>query len=124
MQGKPYVRGTQGPNSFDCSGALTYATRAITPNFPRLTANDIYNKYTIPANGQVPGTLIFYDYGSNGTMDHVATIVNSTQILHPSSGDGILEIQPIHYLDSYTTDTRNGAIYYRQLNWDIILNTK
>lgn len=65
--------------------------------------------------------MIFYDYTSDGTIDHVTTILNPTQMLHPSQGAGILQIQPLNYLDNYTNE-RGGSIYFRELNWQLIIN--
>ena len=42
-------------------------------------------------------------------------------MLHPSSGAGVLQITPINYLDSYTNN-RGGTIYYREFNWQLIIN--
>lgn len=116
--GKPYVWGKEGPKSFDCSGVLIAGIRQVNPNFPRLNADGIFNKYTLPATEYTRGNLLFYDYTDDGDMDHVTTILNSNTMLHPSSGQGKMEIRPLTYLD-YTKDD-GGKIYLRQLNWQLI----
>jgi hypothetical protein len=42
-------------------------------------------------------------------------------MLHPSSGAGVLQIKPINYLDIYT-NKQGGTIYYREFNWQLIIN--
>ena len=121
QEGKPYVWGQAGPNSFDCSGTVSYGIKQIAPKFVRTTADDIYKNYTIPSTSKGRGTLIFYDYTSDGKIDHVTTILNSTSMLHPSQGGGVLQIQPLNYLDGYT-NKRGGSKYIREINWPSIIN--
>ncbi len=79
----------------------------------------MFKNYVIPSTSNDRGTLIFYDYTSDGKIDHVTTILNPKQILHPSSGDGELQIRPLNYLDSYTKK-QGGRIYYRKINWTLL----
>lgn len=74
---KPYVWGTQGPNTFDCSG-LVYAAYKSTglawPNWDRLNSA-LYSGYTmhVSLNDLLPGDLLFYSYkGSISTIHHMA----------------------------------------------------
>ena len=73
---KPYVWGTQGPNTFDCSG-LVYAAYKYAglgwPNWDRLNSA-LYSGYTkhVSLNALVPGDLLFYSYkGSISTIHHI-----------------------------------------------------
>ena len=73
---KPYVWGTQGPNTFDCSG-LVYAAYKYAgldwPNWDRLNAA-LYSGYTkhVSLNALVPGDLLFYSYkGTISTIHHI-----------------------------------------------------
>lgn len=74
---KPYVWGSEGPNSFDCSG-LVYAAYKYAglgwPNWDRLNSG-LYYTYTkqIPIAEMQPGDLIFYSYkGTQSTIHHIS----------------------------------------------------
>ena len=73
---KPYVWGTQGPNTFDCSG-LVYAAYKYAgldwPNWDRLNSA-LYSGYTkhVSLNNLEPGDLLFYSYkGTISTIHHI-----------------------------------------------------
>lgn len=74
---KPYIWGSEGPNSFDCSG-LVYAAYKYAglgwPNWDRLNSG-LYYTYTkqIPISEMQPGDLIFYSYkGTQSTIHHIS----------------------------------------------------
>jgi hypothetical protein len=73
---KPYVWGTQGPNTFDCSGLVYSAYRAAGlnwPNWDRLNSA-LYAGYTyhVPLTQLQPGDLLFYSYkGTISTIHHI-----------------------------------------------------
>ena len=77
LAGKPYVWGSEGPNTFDCSG-LVYAAYKYAglgwPNWDRLNSG-LYYTYTkqIPIADMQPGDLIFYSYkGTQSTIHHMS----------------------------------------------------
>jgi cell wall-associated NlpC family hydrolase len=77
LAGKPYVWGSEGPNSFDCSG-LVYAAYKYAglgwPIWDRLNSGLFYT-YTkqIPLADMEPGDLIFYSYkGTQSTIHHIS----------------------------------------------------
>ena len=73
---KPYIWGTQGPNSFDCSGLVFAAYKAAGldwPNWDRLNSA-LYSGYTkhVSLNELQPGDLLFYSYkGTISTIHHI-----------------------------------------------------
>jgi cell wall-associated NlpC family hydrolase len=74
---KPYVWGSEGPNSFDCSG-LVYAAYKYAglgwPNWDRLNSG-LYYTYTkqVPIAEMQPGDLLFYSYkGTQSTIHHMS----------------------------------------------------
>jgi hypothetical protein len=120
LAGKPYILDADGPDSFDCSGAACWGLRkTANPNFGDYTADDLFRKFTKVSESTEPGTVKFYDYTSDGKIDHVTSIIDNSQMVHPSSGAGVIEIRPINYLDSYTKQ-KGGIIYNRGWNWDAI----
>ena len=74
---KPYVWGSEGPNSFDCSGLVYAAYRAAGlgwPNWDRLNSS-LYFSYTkhVPISQLEPGDLLFYSYkGTVNTIHHIS----------------------------------------------------
>ena len=74
---KPYVWGSEGPNSFDCSG-LVYAAYKYAglgwPNWDRLNSGLYYtNTKQVPIAEMQPGDLIFYSYkGTQSTIHHMS----------------------------------------------------
>jgi cell wall-associated NlpC family hydrolase len=73
---KPYVWGTQGPNSFDCSGLVYAAYKSAGlawPNWDRLNSS-LFFSYTkrVPISQLEPGDLLFYSYkGTVNTIHHI-----------------------------------------------------
>lgn len=120
LVGKPYKWGEAGPDGFDCSGTICYAIKQISPKFGRYTADDIFNKFTTKTNSQSRGKLKFYDYTSDGHIDHVTTLVNNNMMIHPSQGAGEIQLKESNYLDKYT-NRQGGSIYLRRVNWKLII---
>jgi RHS repeat-associated protein len=120
LKDKPYVWNANGPNSFDCSGSACYGIRqAANPKFGDYSAHELYSNFFIPSTTKNRGGVIFYDYESDGRMEHITTILSTQKMLHPSSGAGMLQIVPINHLNSYTTK-RNGTMYYGEWDWLLI----
>ncbi|MDR0813288.1 MAG: peptidoglycan DD-metalloendopeptidase family protein [Oscillospiraceae bacterium] len=93
--GKPYVYGTSGPNTFDCSGFVCYVlNHSIRPGFGRINAQSIYNRCTpvTRANAQ-PGDLIFFTgtYVNRRTVTHIGIYIGNGQMIHAGS--------PVQYTD-------------------------
>jgi cell wall-associated NlpC family hydrolase len=93
---KPYIWGTQGPNSFDCSG-LVYASYKAAglgwPNWDRLNSA-LYSSYTmhVSLNNLVPGDLLFYSYkGTISTIHHITIYAGNGMMWEANSkGRGLL----------------------------------
>ncbi len=84
--GKPYVFGASGPNSFDCSGFVSYVlANSIYPGFGRDTAQGIYNRCTpvSRANAQ-PGDLIFFSgtYNAGRPVTYIGIYIGNGQMIH------------------------------------------
>lgn len=75
---KPYVWGSEGPNSFDCSGLVYAAFRSAGLGYPgwdRVNSR-IYYSWTkrIPLNELEPGDLLYYSYKPDISTIHHITI--------------------------------------------------
>ena len=87
---KPYVWGTQGPNTFDCSG-LVYAAYKYAgldwPNWDRLNSA-LYSGYTkhVSLNNLEPGDLLFYSYkGTISTIHHITIYAGNSMMWEANS---------------------------------------
>jgi len=93
---KPYVWGSEGPNSFDCSGLVYAAYRSAGlgwPNWDRLNSA-LYSGYTkhVSLNELVPGDLLFYSYkGTISTIHHITIYAGNGMMWEANSkGKGLL----------------------------------
>jgi cell wall-associated NlpC family hydrolase len=78
LLGKPVLWGAKGPDSFDCSGAVTWAIKQVGgPDLRHLdTAQVLYNETRLlmpVAEKPLAGDLVFYGFGPTSVI-HVATV--------------------------------------------------
>ena len=86
--GAPYSLGAQGPKAYDCSGIIWWAYGKLGVALPR-SADAQYKKVRSdgnlkPLGALEPGDLVFWDYGGDGRIDHVAFFLGGGRILHAS----------------------------------------
>jgi len=93
---KPYIWGSEGPNSFDCSGLVYAAYRSAGlgwPNWDRLNSA-LYSTYTmhVGLDELVPGDLLFYSYkGTVSTIHHITIYAGGGKMWEANSkGKGLL----------------------------------
>ncbi|MFR3687243.1 MAG: CHAP domain-containing protein, partial [Enterococcus sp.] len=65
QQGKPYVWGAEGPDSFDCSGLVMWALKQLGITFPHYTGDQWNSVQRITEAELKPGDLIFYGPNAN-----------------------------------------------------------
>lgn len=121
--GKSYKSGYDGPDAFDCSGAIIYGIRqTINPKFGDHTADDLFKNYSIPSDSHDRGTVNFYDYIESGKdIDHVTTNVGNGFVVNPKDEASGVKKSSSGAIYSYVKDN-NGEVYeYRQLDWQKIL---
>ena len=80
-QGKPYVFGSNGPNSWDCSSLMQAAYRAAGVSIPRVTYDQAKIGRGVGRGEVAPGDLIIYYAGQS----HVAMAVDSVRAVHAST---------------------------------------
>jgi peptidoglycan DL-endopeptidase CwlO len=80
-QGKPYVFGSNGPNSWDCSSLMQAAYRAAGVSIPRVTYDQAKVGRGVGRGEIAPGDLIIYYSGQS----HVAMAVDGTRAVHAST---------------------------------------
>ena len=88
--GKPYVYGSTGPNSFDCSGLSTFAFKKIGISLKRSAYAQGYDSsYSkIEGVGNLRrGDLVFFNTVTDSDLsDHVGIYLGSGCFIHASSG--------------------------------------
>lgn len=72
-EGKPYVWGAAGPDSFDCSGLVMYALKQMGITFPHFSGDQFQATDAVSEASAKPGDLSFY--GSGGS-EHVGIVAN------------------------------------------------
>ena len=89
---KPYIWGSEGPNSFDCSGLVYAAFKSAGlgwPNWDRLNSA-LYAGYTkhVSLNELVPGDLLFYSYkGTISSIHHISIYAGNGMMWEANSKD-------------------------------------
>jgi peptidoglycan DL-endopeptidase CwlO len=97
QQGKPYVWGATGPDSFDCSGLVVYSWRLAGYRLTVRTSEQLYTvSDPVPFGQEQPGDLVFGEFAAPGP-GHVMIVVRpGVAVEAPQTGDVVKII-------SYTT---------------------
>ncbi|TCP48648.1 NlpC/P60 family protein [Tamaricihabitans halophyticus] len=95
-QGKPYVWGATGPDSYDCSGLLLRAYEAAGVTIPRVSRDQFNGGAMLPVKEAQPGDLVFWasDTSNPATIHHVAMYLGNGKIVEAQQS-GV----PVHTRD-------------------------
>lgn len=95
-QGKPYVWGAEGPDSYDCSGLTMRAYEEAGIILPRVSRNQYTAGAMLPVEQAQPGDLLFWAHDSSNpdTIHHVAIYLGDGQMVEAQQPD-----VPIHTRD-------------------------
>ncbi|HSP37943.1 MAG TPA: C40 family peptidase [Frankiaceae bacterium] len=89
--GQPYVYGTAGPSSFDCSGFTQYVYSRLGVNLPRTAAEQQAAVMHVSQSAAQPGDLIFM----GSPAYHVGIYAGNGQFwTAPHTGD-VVRLEPI-----------------------------
>ncbi|MEC3981928.1 C40 family peptidase [Amycolatopsis sp. H20-H5] len=82
-QGKPYVWGATGPNSYDCSGLMLRAYESAGVILPRVSRDQYKAGAMLPVRDAQPGDLVFLatDTSNPATIHHVAMYLGDGKIV-------------------------------------------
>jgi cell wall-associated NlpC family hydrolase len=100
--GKPYVYGTAGPDTFDCSGLVVYAYAAMGVSLPH-SSYALWNVGVyVPQDQLQPGDIVFFD-----GLGHVGIYIGGGQFIQaPHTGD-VVKISSLN--DGWYAATYVGA---------------
>lgn len=91
QQGKPYVWGAEGPDSYDCSGLMQWAFKQAGVSLPRSSREQATVGTPVSRAALQPGDLVFF----YSPVHHVAIYVGNGLMLHaPQSGD-VVKVAPL-----------------------------
>lgn len=94
--GYPYVWGTQGPNSFDCSGFTSYIYGMFGVSLSASSYAQATVGYSVSLADAQPGDL-FVAHGGG----HVAIYMGNGQIIHASSPSTGVTISPVAWYSNF-----------------------
>lgn len=84
--GKPYVFGSDGPNSYDCSGLTQAAWAAVGVHLEHYTKDQWGSTKSVSRSELKPGDLVFY----YSDIHHVAIYIGGGMVVHaPHTGDHV-----------------------------------
>ena len=78
--GKPYVWGTAGPDTFDCSGLVSYVFGRYGVHLPHHAADQATYGSEVKPGSIKPGDLVFSNWG-DGPDSHVGIAVSPSRII-------------------------------------------
>jgi peptidoglycan DL-endopeptidase CwlO len=85
--GKPYVFGSDGPGSYDCSGLTKAAWASVGVHLEHYTRDQWIEGKAVSKADLQPGDLVFYYPGS---LHHVAIYIGGGMVVHaPHTGDRV-----------------------------------
>lgn len=105
--GSPYVYGSTGPSSFDCSGYTSYVFRQIGISLPRVASSQAYGAKKVAKSNLQKGDLVFFN--TFGGISHVGIYMENGNFIHASSygrGVTISNINDSYYGPRYVTAAR------------------
>lgn len=91
QQGKPYVWGGAGPNSFDCSGFTNYVARQCGYSIPRTATQQFQGNpgtFISSMGALQPGDFVYIcnpAYAAGHPISHTMIYVGNNQIIHADS---------------------------------------
>ncbi|WP_112133830.1 C40 family peptidase [Glycomyces dulcitolivorans] len=94
--GDPYVWGSAGPNSWDCSGLIMGAYAELGIDLPHNAAAQYGQTASISKDELKPGDLVFY----NG-LAHVGMYIGNGYIVHAPNSSTVVKVVALDHGNSY-----------------------
>ena len=96
QQGKAYIWGASGPNTFDCSGLVYYCYQKSGFKIQRSTAQDYYNKSVKTTTPEI-GDLVFFGDVSN--IHHIGMYIGDGVMINAPKSNDVVKIQSYNRSD-------------------------
>lgn len=96
QRGEPYVWGSAGPNSWDCSGLMLGAYSQIGISLPHNAAAQFRSTASISRDELQPGDLVFYN-----NLAHVGMYIGNGLIVHAPNSTTVVKIVPLDHGNVY-----------------------
>ncbi len=106
-KGYPYVRGTAGPRSFDCSGFVHYVMDCHGISVGRTSPGLFLQGKPVSRSQLQPGDVVFFKNTYRRGISHVGLYVNDNKFIHASNSRSRVKISRID--DSYYGPRYVGA---------------
>lgn len=107
--GYPYVYGSSGPSSFDCSGFTTYLFKQQGYSLPRTSRDQGEFGEYVEKSDLIPGDLVFFSNRSDKTINHVGLYIGNNEFIHASTSlRGVVKdsLNSNYYTNHYITARR------------------
>lgn len=104
--GAPYRYGGAGPDTFDCSGLVTYAYRQLGVAVPRTAAQQFAAATPVPRDELRPGDLVFFRLDGR-EVSHVGIYAGGERFVHAPQSGG--EVRVARLDDEYFRRRYAGA---------------
>ncbi|MFD0740953.1 C40 family peptidase [Phytohabitans flavus] len=111
--GKPYVWGTEGPNTYDCSGLMWAAYRYAGYQLPRVSRDQYAatRSRSVSTSAMLPGDLVFFS--SNGTasgIHHVGMYLGEGRMVHAPNSREKVKVSTVWYSRLFAATRIYGAV--------------
>ena len=102
QQGKPYVWGGAGPNSYDCSGLMQYAYGAAGIALPHSSSMQSTMGTPVAYGDLQPGDLVFF----YTPVSHVGMYIGNGQMVHASTYGQPVKVVSMAYMPGFNSARR------------------
>jgi cell wall-associated NlpC family hydrolase len=102
QQGKPYVWGGAGPDSFDCSGLTQYAYAAAGISLPHSSSMQSTLGAPVAYADLQPGDLVFF----YSPVSHVGMYIGNGQMVHAGTSGDVVKVIDLAYMPDFNSARR------------------
>ncbi len=105
--GRPYVRGAEGPSTFDCSGFVQYVLGRHGLRVGRTCPSQFRQGRPVSRSHLQPGDVVFFKNTYRRGISHVGIYMNGDQFIHASHSGSTVKISSLN--SSYYAPRYVGA---------------
>jgi cell wall-associated NlpC family hydrolase len=102
QQGKPYVWGGAGPDSYDCSGLMQYAYAAAGISLPHSSSMQSTLGTPVAYSDLQPGDLVFF----YTPVSHVGMYIGNGQMVHAGTSGDVVKVVELAYMPDFNSARR------------------